>query len=130
MSFQNLPGINYAVINSFEKIFIKHGYIKRDFYSFKEKKLNAFWYSHPEKNMPRIFISELKVDELSIATQKIIKHYTNQVKNDPVDDIDLNLDNTKYSHDVFSPGARLRRSILYHLAIFNLLFVLITIVNN
>ena len=40
--------------------------------------------------MPRIFISELKVDELSIATQKIIKHYTNKVKNDPVDDIDLN----------------------------------------
>jgi len=83
-------GVKHLGINSFEKIFIKHGYIKRDFYSFKEKKLNAFWYSHPEKNMPRIFISELKVDELSIATQKIIKHYTNQVKNDPVDDIDLN----------------------------------------
>jgi len=42
-------GVKHLGINSFEKIFIKHGYIKRDFYSFKEKKLNAFWYSHPEK---------------------------------------------------------------------------------
>tara|TARA_B110000459_G_scaffold27703_1_gene27377 strand:+ start:847 stop:1749 length:903 start_codon:yes stop_codon:yes gene_type:complete len=83
-------GVKHLGIKSFEKIFLKHGYKKRDFYSFKEKKLNAYWYSHSEKNMPRIFISELKVDELSKDAQKIIKQYTNQVKNDPVDNIDLN----------------------------------------
>ncbi len=77
-------------INSFEKIFLKHGYKKRDFYSFEQKKLNAYWYSHDEKNMPRIFISELKVNELSKNAQKIIKHYTNQVKKDRVDSINLN----------------------------------------
>ena len=43
--------------------------------------------------MPRIFISELKVDELSKDAQKIIKQYTNQIKNDPVDNIDLNNSN-------------------------------------
>ena len=52
-------------IKSFEKIFLHHGYKKKDYYFFKEKKLNAFWYSHPGKNMPRIFISELIVDDLS-----------------------------------------------------------------
>lgn len=83
-------GVKHLGIKSFEKIFLKHGYKKKDFYSFKEKKLNAYWYSHSEKNMPRIFISELKVDELSKDAQKIIKQYTNQVKNDPVDNIDLN----------------------------------------
>ena len=83
-------GVKHLGIKSFEKIFLKHGYKKRDFYSFKEKKLNAYWYSHSEKNMPRVFISELKVDELSKDAQKIIKQYTNQVKNDPVDNIDLN----------------------------------------
>lgn len=83
-------GVKHLGIKSFEKIFLKHGYKKRDFYSFKEKKLNAYWYSHSEKNMPRIFISELKVDELSKDAQKIIKQYTNQVKNDPVDNVDLN----------------------------------------
>ena len=86
-------GVKHLGIKSFEKIFLKHGYKKRDFYSFKEKKLNAYWYSHSEKNMPRIFISELKVDELSKDAQKIIKQYTNQVKNDPVDNIDLNNSN-------------------------------------
>ena len=86
-------GVKHLGIKSFEKIFLKHGYKKRDFYSFKEKKLNAYWYSHSEKNMPRIFISELKVDELSKDAQKIIKQYTNQIKNDPVDNIDLNNSN-------------------------------------
>ena len=86
-------GVKHLGIKSFEKIFLKHGYKKRDFYSFKEKKLNAYWYSHSKKNMPRIFISELKVDELSKDAQKIIKQYTNQIKNDPVDNIDLNNSN-------------------------------------
>ena len=83
-------GVKNLGINSLEKIFLHHGYVKRDNYSFRLKKLNAYWYSHEEKNMPRIFISELKVDELSKDAQKIIKQYTNQVKNDPVDNIDLN----------------------------------------
>ena len=83
-------GVNHLGIKSFEKIFLHHGYERRDFYSFEKKKLNAYWYSHQEINMPRIFISELIVDELSKKTQKIIHKYTNQVKSDPVDDIDLN----------------------------------------
>ena len=83
-------GVDNLGINSFEKIFLNHGYKKRDFYSFEQKKLNAFWYSHQEKNMPRIFISELKVNELSKNAQKIIQQYTNQVKKDPVDSINLN----------------------------------------
>jgi len=83
-------GVDNLGINSFEKIFLNHGYKKRDFYSFEQKKLNAFWYSHHEKNMPRIFISELKVNELSKNAQKIIQQYTNQVKKDPVDSINLN----------------------------------------
>ena len=40
--------------------------------------------------MPRIFISELRVDELSKETTEIIYKYTNQVTTDPVDKLDLN----------------------------------------
>ena len=83
-------GVKNLGINSFEKIFMHHGYEKRDFLSFKLKKLNAYWYSHSEKNMPRIFISELKVDELSEKSKKIIFKYTDQVKKDPVDELDIN----------------------------------------
>ena len=85
-------GVKNLGIKSFEKIFLHHGYNKRDFYSFEKKKLNAFWYSHSQKNMPRIFISELRVDELSKKTQQIIYKYTDKVCSDPVDK--LNLDNS------------------------------------
>lgn len=86
-------GVENLGIKSFEKIFLHHGYKKKDYYFFKGKKLNAFWYSHPGKNMPRIFISELIVDDLSENSQKIIRSYTDQVKKDPVDQI--NLENAK-----------------------------------
>ena len=83
-------GVKFLGIQSLEKIFLHHGYVKKDFYSFKGKKLNAFWYSHSDKNMPRIFISELKVSELSKKSKAVIFKYTDQVTEDPVDKLDLN----------------------------------------
>ena len=91
-------GVKNLGINSFEKIFLKHGYKKMDFYHFNAKKLDAFWYAPPSNDLPRIFISELKVDNLSINAQEIIKSYTNTVTNDPIDKINLNssLEVSKY----------------------------------
>ena len=91
-------GVKNLGINSFEKIFLKHGYKKMDFYHFDAKKLDAYWYAPPSNDLPRIFISELKVDNLSIKAQEIIKSYTNTVTNDPIDKIDLNssLEVSKY----------------------------------
>jgi len=83
-------GVKFLGIQSLEKIFLHHGYVKRDFYSFKIKKLNAFWYSHSDENMPRIFISELKVNELNKKSKSIISKYTDQIIEDPVDKLDLN----------------------------------------
>ncbi len=48
----------------FGKIFLYYGYQKRDPYYFKEKKLNAFWYAPPVPELPRIFLSELRVADL------------------------------------------------------------------
>ena len=91
-------GVKNLGINSFEKIFLKHGYKKMDFYHFDAKKLDAYWYAPPSNDLPRIFISELKVDNLSINAQEIIKSYTNTVTNDPIDKINLNssLEVSKY----------------------------------
>jgi len=83
-------GVKNLGIASFEKIFLAHGYEKRDFFHFNLKKLDAFWYAPPKPDLPRIFISELKVDLLSEKVQKIIKKYTNTVTSDPVDQLDLN----------------------------------------
>ncbi|MGI4022256.1 MAG: DUF1338 domain-containing protein [Janthinobacterium lividum] len=77
-------------ISSFEKIFLHHGYQKKDYYFFEGKKLNAYWYAPPSESYPRIFISELLVDQLSMQAQEIIHHYTNEITSDPVDQLDLN----------------------------------------
>jgi len=88
-------GVPQLGIQSFEKIFLHFGYEKRDFFNFEGKKLNAYWFSPPETNgrrsdFPRIFVSELRVDDLSENAQRIIRSYTNEVKSDPADSLDLN----------------------------------------
>lgn len=83
-------GVNHLGIASMEKIFLHYGYEKKDYLYFEEKKLNAFWYHPPKPEFPRIFISELRVNDLPEETQKIIYKYTNEVKSDPIDAINLN----------------------------------------
>lgn len=87
-------GVAQLGIQSFEKIFLHYGYTKRDYYFFEKKKLDAYWYAPPEDHFPRIFVSELRVGDLSEASQTIIHKYTDQVKRDPADDLDLNDEQT------------------------------------
>ncbi|GAB3691876.1 DUF1338 domain-containing protein [Spirosoma flavus] len=82
-------GVPNLGIASFEKIFRHYGYERRDEYNFTEKKLTAYWYSPPEPHYPRIFASELRVHELSDEVQRIIHKYTDTVKSDPVDSLNL-----------------------------------------
>lgn len=82
-------GVPHLGIHSFEKIFLHYGYLKKDYYFFPEKKLNAYWYAPPEPKYPRIFVSELAVDMLSKQSQDIITRYTGEVGADPVDALDL-----------------------------------------
>ncbi|MEM9412308.1 MAG: DUF1338 domain-containing protein [Planctomycetota bacterium] len=88
IAFRTL-GVPQLGIRSLEKVFLHHGYQRRDAYRFEKKKLDAYWYSPPEKHFPRIFISELRVDALSLDAQKIINSYTSEVVTDPVDQLDL-----------------------------------------
>lgn len=88
VAFRTL-GVPHLGIQSFEKIFLHHGYTKKDYYYFEGKKLNAYWYAPPSEAYPRIFMSELVVDQLSPEAQEIIHHYTNAITSDPVDALDL-----------------------------------------
>ena len=83
-------GVPNLGITSFEKIFLAHGYTRMDFYHFKTKKLDAYWYAPPSSDLPRVFISELKVQLLSASAQQVIKKYTKSVTSDPVDLLNLN----------------------------------------
>lgn len=88
IAFRTL-GVPHLGIASFEKIFLHYGYQKRDYYKFEGKKLDAFWFSPPEPHYPRIFVSELRVGDLSEEAQRIIHNYTQEVTSDPVDSLDL-----------------------------------------
>ncbi|MBV7530503.1 DUF1338 domain-containing protein [Chitinophaga sp. sic0106] len=82
-------GVPQLGIQSLEKIFIHHGYTKKDYYYFGEKKLDAYWYAPPAPKLPRIFISELRVKDLSAEAQELIHSYTDEVTVDPVDALHL-----------------------------------------
>lgn len=82
-------GVPHLGITSLEKIFLHYGYTRREQYNFAAKKLTAYWYAPPAERYPRIFISQLRVPELSPEAQQIITRYTDQVTADPVDALDL-----------------------------------------
>lgn len=82
-------GVPQLGIRSFERIFLHYGYEKRDAYFFEGKRLDAFWYAPPSPEYPRIFISELRVEDMSPSTQTLIRRFTDKVTHDPVDDLDL-----------------------------------------
>lgn len=79
-------GVDGHGIDSISKFFLDFGYTQREELRFPKKKLKALWFSPPNVSsvegadgvhgpLPRIFISELLVDELSPQSQEIIKKY-------------------------------------------------------
>lgn len=88
IAFRTL-GVSNLGIRSLERVFLHHGYSKQDRYFFEQKKLDAYWYKPPSEDYPRVFISELKVDELSRETANMIKKYTKNISFDPLDGVDL-----------------------------------------
>jgi hypothetical protein len=82
-------GVQPLGIASLEKVFLHYGYQRRDAYDFPAKKVSAHWYAPPDPAFPRIFISELRVHELSAEVQRIIRSYTDTVTADPVDAVNL-----------------------------------------
>lgn len=101
IAFRTL-GVPNLGIRSFEKIFLHYGYQKRQHYYFKQKKLDAYWYAPPADHYPRIFVSELKVDQLSKEARDIIYSYTSSITSDPVDALNLN-DATMVDEFLHSP---------------------------
>lgn len=82
-------GVPQLGVQSLEKIFLHYGYTKMDHYHFPAKQLDAWWYAPPAPEYPRIFISELRVNDLSPAAQAVIHSYTAEVKTDPVNALNL-----------------------------------------
>ncbi|MGB1111453.1 MAG: 2-oxoadipate dioxygenase/decarboxylase family protein, partial [Gammaproteobacteria bacterium] len=68
----NAPGLG---IDAAANAFLQFGYERRDHYRFEAKKLEAYWFSPPNDRWPRVFISELLIEELSEQAQRILGAY-------------------------------------------------------
>ncbi len=67
----NLPEVNIDVMS---KAFLAVGFEEKGSYIFEQKKLFAKHFEHPEKpDAPRVFISQLKVEEFSPFLQTTVK---------------------------------------------------------
>lgn len=56
----------------FSQTFYELGYEKKDRYQFPEKKLDAHYLLHPDPKYPKIFVSELRLDEISKKLRNLI----------------------------------------------------------
>jgi len=60
-------------------VFKKNGYIEKNDYIFKEKKLYAKHYEHTDPRQPKIFISELELEKVSPFIQKSVHQIVEQI---------------------------------------------------
>jgi hypothetical protein len=71
-----VPGLGIAALaRPFEAL----GWTARDSYRFEDKKLVARYWQHPDPALPKVFISELVVAELSAAANQIIEGLVSQL---------------------------------------------------
>lgn len=66
-------------IKSLAKTFLNFGYVPKGEYKFEEKKLFAIHLEHPDETLPKIFISELLIQEFPRPIQDIINKLCEQV---------------------------------------------------
>lgn len=76
--------IDKVSLDKIAKPFLDAGYQSVDDYQFPAKKLYAKYYQHSDDTLPKVFISELKVEELPEHCQDIIKALVSQVSEDLV----------------------------------------------
>lgn len=75
----NHPKVNVDVL---AQPFVKSGYAEKGEYEFPEKKLFAKHYEHKDTTLPKIFISELKLEEFDQELQDTIHQLIDHMPND------------------------------------------------
>lgn len=71
-------------LGKFISYFEKLGYKVCDEYHFVQKKLYARHFEHPDKQLPKIFVSELLVSEFSSQLQEIVAQLVSQLQDDDI----------------------------------------------
>ncbi len=76
-------------LESLEKHLLAMGYQRFEPYHFENKHLSAWGYIPPKSHQPRVFLSELLVEELSNESQAIIQKLCAQIDSNKVNDPDV-----------------------------------------
>ena len=86
-----LRTFNHKKVNRhiLSKYFVENGYKAIEDLSFTEKKLKATYYLHPDPALPRIFISELLLENFSMELQKTINDKINEIDIDSISNPDF-----------------------------------------
>lgn len=94
----NIEQVNLAKLAAH---FLALGYEQKGDYNFESKKLSAQHFEHPDTTQPKVFISELRVNELSVTAQAIIQRMVSQVATEAVlaDDFLYSGTHWNVSHD-------------------------------
>ena len=71
-------------LNTLAAHFLALGYEEKGDYNFEAKKLSAKHFEHPDDTQPKVFISELRVNELSEKAQTIIERLVDAMDADAV----------------------------------------------
>ena len=77
-------GLEKTSLDKLAAHFLALGYVEKGEYNFEAKKLSAKHFEHPDETKPKVFISELRVNELSDEAQTIIKNLVEQMSADAV----------------------------------------------
>lgn len=76
-------------LEKLEPFILELGYTRYEPYQFPAKKLDAYGYIPPSSDLPRIFISELRVQDLSESAQAIVHKLVEQVDESQVNDASI-----------------------------------------
>ena len=82
----NRPRVNRNVI---AKSFLESGYEAHGDLCFDTKKLDATYYGHHDKNLTRVFISELRLEDFSEKLQKTINILIDQIPDKIINQYDF-----------------------------------------
>jgi len=73
-------------LQDLEPYILDMGYTRYEPYKFPAKKLDAYGYIPPSADLPRIFLSELRVEELSDKAQAIVRRLVDQIDPSAIQD--------------------------------------------
>ena len=82
----NHPRINRHVI---ARPFLESGYVASGDLAFEKKKLDATYYLHEDDDLPRVFISELRLEEFSSKLQDMINSMVDEIPDEDIAEFDF-----------------------------------------